>query len=209
MAVAAESFVGRSTELRTLLSAADIAASGRTSLALVGGEAGVGKSRLVAELAGRLREQDWLVLEGGCVSLGDDGLPYGPIVEALRALVRDVDPDRIAAAAGPGLIELTRLVPELSGVAGAVPLQATQAEWLQIRIFEGVLRLLGRLGETTPVALVIEDLPSLFRQAGFVLSTSDSEGHQVSLAEGAASGAVPVGRPLDNTRALGRSIAVE
>ncbi len=37
-----------------------------------------------------------------------------------------------------------------------------------------------------------EDLPSLFRQAGFVLSTSDSEGHQVSLAEGAASGAVPV-----------------
>jgi glycosyltransferase involved in cell wall biosynthesis len=37
-----------------------------------------------------------------------------------------------------------------------------------------------------------EDLPSLFRRAGFVLSTSDSEGHQVSLAEGAASGAVPV-----------------
>lgn len=151
-------FVGRSNELSTLLSTAEAAVSGQASLALVGGEAGVGKSRLVAEAAGQLRDDGWLVLEGGSVALGDDSLPFGPIVEALRALVRDVDGERIVAAAGASLPELARLVPELAGAAGEAAQPATQAEWLQIRIFEGVLRLLGRLGETTPVLLVIEDL---------------------------------------------------
>ena len=44
-------FIGRSSELRTLLATADIVASGHTAVTLIGGEAGVGKSRLVAELA--------------------------------------------------------------------------------------------------------------------------------------------------------------
>ena len=100
----------------------------------------------------------WLVLEGGTVALGDDGLPFGPIVEALRVLVRDVDADRIAAAAGPSLPELARLVPELSTVAGDGTPPAGQVEWLQTRVFEGILRLLGRLGEGSPVLLVVEDL---------------------------------------------------
>jgi predicted ATPase len=126
-------FIGRSRELQTLLSTADVAASGGASLALVGGEAGVGKSRLVAEAAARLGDRDWLVLEGGSVALGDDGLPFGPIVEALRALARDVDTARIAAAAGPSLAELARLVPELSGVVADGAVTAGQADWLQIR----------------------------------------------------------------------------
>ena len=150
-------FVGRSRELQELLSAADSAASGQPALLLVGGEAGVGKSRLVEEAAARLRADDWLVIEGGAVALGEDGLPFGPIVEALRSLVRQVDPERIADAAGPSLPELARLVPEVATVGDVAP-ATSQTEWLQTRIFEGALRLLGRLGETTPVLLVIEDL---------------------------------------------------
>jgi predicted ATPase/DNA-binding CsgD family transcriptional regulator len=151
-------FVGRSNELTQLLDAADRAASGTASMALVGGEAGVGKTRLVTEVANRLRAVDWVVLEGGAVALGDDGLPFGPIVEALRALVRDVDPARIAAAAGPALPELARLVPELSSVASAAATPGGHADWLQVHIFEGVLRLLGRLGDESPVLLVVDDL---------------------------------------------------
>ncbi|HEV8403171.1 MAG TPA: AAA family ATPase [Candidatus Limnocylindrales bacterium] len=151
-------FVGRRDELQTLVEAADVAASGGAALVLVGGEAGVGKTRLVAEAAAGLRDRDWLVLEGGTVALGDDGLPFGPIVQALRALVRDVDPDRIALAAGPTLPELARLVPELSMVVGDGARPGDQVEWLQTRIFEGILRLLGRLGEGSPVLLIIEDL---------------------------------------------------
>lgn len=151
-------FVGRSEELGLLLSMADAAASGRASLVLVGGEAGVGKSRLVAEVATRLRDDDWLVLEGGCVAFGDDGLPFGPLVEALRALARQVDVDRVAAAAGASLPELSRLVPELASGGHRTPAAAGPADWLQVHIFEGVLRLLGRLAEATPVLLVVEDL---------------------------------------------------
>jgi DNA-binding CsgD family transcriptional regulator/tetratricopeptide (TPR) repeat protein len=151
-------FVGRSNELHGLLEASDAAASGQASLVLVGGEAGVGKSRLTAEVASRLRNDGWLVLEGGSVALGDDGLPFGPIVEALRALVRDVDPERIAKAGGPSLPELARLVPELSAVGSAEPVPGSHVDWLQVRIFEGVLRLLGRLGDETPVLLIVEDL---------------------------------------------------
>ncbi len=151
-------FVGRSNELKALLAAADAAASGRASLVLVGGEAGVGKSRLVAEFSARLRERGWLVLQGGSVALGDDSLPFGPIIEALRALVHEVDADRIVAAAGPSLPELARLVPELSGMVRDAPIPTIQPEWLQIRIFGGILRLLGRLGETTPILIVLEDL---------------------------------------------------
>ena len=139
------------------MEAADVAASGDASFALIGGEAGIGKSRLVMETAARLRANDWLVLEGGAVPLGDDGLPFGPIAEALRTLVRSVDADRIAAAAGPSLADLARLVPELSKTTDEAP-HADDAGWLQVRIFEGVRRLLGRLGASTPVALVIEDL---------------------------------------------------
>ncbi len=151
-------FIGRSSELRTLLSAADAAASGQPWGALIGGEAGVGKTRLVEEVSARLRERGWLVLEGGSVALGDDSLPFGPIVQALRALVRQLDPDRIAAAAGPSLPELARLLPELSGIAGDAVVPATAGEWLQGRIFGGILRLLGGLGQTAPILLVIEDL---------------------------------------------------
>ncbi|HEX7950112.1 MAG TPA: AAA family ATPase [Candidatus Limnocylindrales bacterium] len=151
-------FVGRSSELKTLVSAADAAASGETRFALVGGEAGVGKSRLVAELASRLRDRDWLVLEGGSVPVSADGLPFGPIVEALRALVRLVDRDRIAGAAGPSLPELARLLPELSSVVNEAPMPSNQAGWLQVRIFEGILKLFGGLAEVSPVLLIIEDV---------------------------------------------------
>ena len=130
-------FVGRSRELPILLGAADAAVSGRASLVLVGGEAGVGKTRLVAEVANRLRDDGWLILEGGTVALGDDGLPFGPIVEALRALVRNVDPGRIADAAGPALPELARLVPELSNVVTDASTPTSHADWLQVHIFEG------------------------------------------------------------------------
>ncbi len=151
-------FVGRSQELSSLLSSAEAAASGRASLVLVSGEAGIGKSRLVAEAASRLGNDGWLVLEGGSVALGDDGLPFGPLVEALRSLARNVDVSRIADAAGVTLPDLAILVPELAGVADAAPNPPGPADWLRVRIFEGVLHLLRRLGEETPVMLAIEDL---------------------------------------------------
>ena len=84
--------IGRVPEMATLEEALGRAEDGAPVVVLVGGEAGIGKSRLVRELADRARERGDLVLEGGCVSLGsDEGLPFAPIAEALRGLVRTSD----------------------------------------------------------------------------------------------------------------------
>ena len=74
-------FVGRDQELR-VLAAAYAADGGEASLVVVGGDASVGKTRLLAEVTGTL---DALVLRGGCPPLGATGLPFSPIVEVLRA----------------------------------------------------------------------------------------------------------------------------
>ncbi|MGH2743416.1 MAG: ATP-binding protein, partial [Thermoleophilaceae bacterium] len=85
-------FVGRAGELAELEAALHDAADRRSSLVLVAGESGVGKSRLVDELNGRARGLDALVLVGDCVELGEGELPYAPLIGALRPLLRDGHP---------------------------------------------------------------------------------------------------------------------
>ena len=161
-------FVGRRVELAELEAAVAAAAEGQPSLTLVDGEAGIGKSRLIAELVASLRADGrasaddrgpaTLVLAGSCVPLGDSGLPFGPIVEILRSLVGQVSGAQLRDAIGPAATELARLVPELSDGSESELSPFPRADWLQGRIFEGFLGLLGRLGAATTVVLVIEDL---------------------------------------------------
>jgi DNA-binding NarL/FixJ family response regulator len=158
-------FIGRRTELATLTEAVDRAAEGTASTILIGGDAGIGKSRLVAELEVYAQRTGTLVLEGGCVALGDGGgLPFAPVVEALRrlpALVAD-HPDgglgTIDDLRTPATVELGRLLPELGSPTGPETATFDRPEWIQARIFEGLLALLRTLGERAPVVLVLEDL---------------------------------------------------
>jgi DNA-binding CsgD family transcriptional regulator/tetratricopeptide (TPR) repeat protein len=151
--MASPTFVGRVEELQILEAARGRAADGEPAVVLLGGEAGVGKTRLVAKLTRRCARDGTRVLVGGCVPVGDGALPYAPVVEALRALPDELGVDAVSALAGPSSQELARLLPSLGepevGPAG----QAAQA-----RLFELLLRLLARLSEQTPVALVVEDL---------------------------------------------------
>jgi predicted ATPase len=151
---ASPTFVGRVEELRTLEAARRRVADGEPAVVLVGGEAGVGKTRLIAEMTVRCARDGTRVLTGGCLPVGDGALPYAPIVEALRALLGDVGVGAIRELVGPSWPELARLLPALGepGRTGA-PEQAAQA-----RLFELLLGLLGRLGEQAPLALVVEDL---------------------------------------------------
>src|SRR5262245_50240856 len=100
--VASPAFVGRAAELEQLEGALARAAAGEPAVALVGGESGVGKSRLVAELIARANANGTRVLAGDCVALGDTELPYAPIVAALRGLERD-EIEAIAGPSAPGL----------------------------------------------------------------------------------------------------------
>ena len=101
--------IARSAELAELEAALADAAGGRPSLALVAGESGVGKTRLLGELERRARDGGTLVLAGDSIDLGGEGeLPYLPLVAALRPLARIRRPgaDRAGArggrAAAPG-----------------------------------------------------------------------------------------------------------
>jgi tetratricopeptide (TPR) repeat protein len=114
-------------------------------VALVSGESGVGKTRLVAELAARARAQGARVLTGDCVDLGDGELAYAPIVSALRGL----DADELGGAAAGLAPLLPQLDPPEAGAESALS---------QGRVFELLLALLGRLAEAQPLVLVFEDV---------------------------------------------------
>jgi predicted ATPase len=146
-------FIGRVEELQTLEAARVRAADGEPAVVLVGGEAGVGKTRLVAELTARCATDGTQVLSGGCVPVGEGGLAYAPIVEALRPLPDEVGVDAVRELVGPSWAELARLLPALGEPASGPPGPAAQA-----RLFELLLGLLRRLGERAPVVLVVEDL---------------------------------------------------
>jgi tetratricopeptide (TPR) repeat protein len=150
-------FVGRTDELARLEAALSAAVAGSPRTVLVGAEAGVGKTRLVSEFLDRARTNEAQILAGSCFEFSGGGLPYGPIVEALRKLTRPLDSPAREAALGPGRAELERLLPieELHHEALlAVPASGST----QARLFELFLRTLDGLGAATGVVLVVEDL---------------------------------------------------
>jgi len=165
-----QAFIGRSAELGRLAEAYARAAAGDSRTVLVAGEAGIGKTRLVDGFAATAAAGGGRIMSGGCLPLGDGGLPYGPFVEALRSLFRDVDPGALPALLGPGRAELARLMPEVrsavdrtsaqdqSGLDGAVGSDGIEERFAQVRLFELVLGVLERLSRISPVVLIVEDL---------------------------------------------------
>lgn len=149
--------IGRSEELVRLRAALAPGQGGQTRAILIAGEAGVGKTRLVAEFSQVARAEGALVLAGGCIDLGEGGLPFGPVVEALRGYVRNASEDELEAVLGQGRPELARLVPDL----GPVPDESASGLSIgsaQGRLFELLLGMLRRLAARAPIAFVVEDL---------------------------------------------------
>ncbi|WP_055469445.1 helix-turn-helix transcriptional regulator [Streptomyces ardesiacus] len=159
-------FVGRTGELDTLndalaraaggAAAGASAAGGEPQALLLGGEAGVGKTRLVEEFAAAAHRQGAVVALGGCVEIGADGLPFAPFSTALRALRRHL-PEELAAAAAGQEEELARLLPELAEGA-PVTGGGRHDEESMARLFELTARLLERVAARHTVVLVLEDL---------------------------------------------------
>ncbi|WP_369249358.1 AAA family ATPase [Streptomyces sp. R41] len=146
-------FVGRADELGVLNDALARAAVGEPQALLLGGEAGVGKTRLLEEFATVAARADAVVACGGCVEIGADGLPFAPFSTALRAL-RRLLPDELAAAAAGQEEELARLLPELGEAARG----RQYDEEGMARLFELTARLLERVAADRTVVVVLEDL---------------------------------------------------
>src|SRR5215218_5694286 len=92
--------VGRDAEVARLNAALERAAAGRPAIVVVAGEAGVGKTRLVAGLLGRAGERGAVALSGGCLDVGEGVLAYAPMVEALRPLVGVLDAGELERVLG-------------------------------------------------------------------------------------------------------------
>ena len=152
----APTIIGRDRELDIVAGRLGAALEGSPTHLLVSGEAGIGKTRLVTETTRLATERGMRVLLGACANLGDGGVPYGPIVEAIRGLSRDLAPEDLAAVVGPSGDDLARLVPALSPTT--VPGAGGDLGTLQARVLEALLGLLQRLAEREPVLLVMEDL---------------------------------------------------
>jgi DNA-binding SARP family transcriptional activator/tetratricopeptide (TPR) repeat protein len=168
-------FVGREPELETLLRAWNDATIGQRGALLVGGEPGVGKTRLAAELASIVTGPGASVLYGRCDE--DMGIPYQPWVEALRHLAVHTPGLFLAEDVAEHARELVRLVPELARHRGGRPPGPPGDPDMERHVlFGAVVGLLARLGRDTPVLLVLEDLhwadkPSLHLLRHVIAST--------------------------------------
>ncbi|MEY9861169.1 DNA-binding CsgD family transcriptional regulator/tetratricopeptide (TPR) repeat protein [Catenulispora sp. GAS73] len=155
----AERFVGRDHELQQLRGLLDQAAAGRAGTVVLGGEAGVGKSRLLAQFVAEAeKDHQAHVLRGACIELGGGLIPYAPLVESLRMLVRERGEDEIRAAITDSTWnDLEHLVSDFTGTAAATADVAPSGSG-QLRVFGAVLRMLEHLGKSAPVVLVFEDM---------------------------------------------------
>jgi len=151
------SFVGREdlqAELRELTAQT---ARGRGSVVMLGGEPGVGKTRLTQQVGAGAREQGFEVHVGHCHEQGD--LPYMPWVEMLEAVIRTRTPQELLTRFGPQASAIAQMAPALRRSLPELPplpeLPGAEQRWY---LFSSVREYLSRLAAERPRLLVFEDL---------------------------------------------------
>ncbi len=113
-------FVGREAERTELRGFLDRLAGGRGALVMIGGEPGVGKTRLAEELAAEARQRGLLTLTGHCYEM-EGAPPYIPFVEIVEASARLVPPEALRSALGESAPEAAKLMPELRRLFPDIP----------------------------------------------------------------------------------------
>lgn len=152
---ASAELIGRQGELAVLEGRLAEAERGDSGFVLLRGEAGVGKSRLLDTFAQQAAERA-RVLVGGCVDVGEGGLPFAPVVEVFRRLARDLDAQRTSEVLGGNRFELARLVPQLS--SERVTPSERMASGSQSTLFSAVLDAFENLADGHPLVVGVEDL---------------------------------------------------
>lgn len=150
LATTSSAMVGRDAELAVLDDALRRVGDGESASVLVGGEAGIGKSRLTAEFRRRVADEA-TVLTGWCLDYGSTPAPFGPLPAILRAVISELG-DRAEEAAGPARDALQLLLPERA--SSPVDRSAIRPEGLR----EAIANLLEAAASIRPVVVVVEDL---------------------------------------------------
>ena len=146
-------FVGRADELGSLERILDELDRGCPGAIELAGEPGIGKTRLLTELAARAGARGHLVLSGAASEFEHD-LPFSVFVDALDEYVAGLEPDRLAVLDGAVQAELAHVFPSLSALAGG---QQVSPQHERYRSHRAVRALLEHLAQTRPLVLVLDD----------------------------------------------------
>ncbi len=151
-------FVDRIGEMRRLVGFLDRALAGNCQVVAIGGEPGIGKTRLVEEFAARARQRGAVALWGRC--LAEEGSPaFWPWTQIVRNWIRERDSSTIASAMGAGASDIARIVPELRQQLPDLsePL-AVGADDERYRLYISMTEFLRNAARYQPLALMLDDL---------------------------------------------------
>jgi predicted ATPase/DNA-binding CsgD family transcriptional regulator len=148
--------VGRAEQRAQLSRTLDDVIDDGSRFVIIGGDAGAGKTTVVeafvADLFGPLADRKAQLIRGQCVPMGSEGLPYAPIVGALRDMVTQHGREQILEWAGAGRQALGVLLPDF----GAAP--AEPDDTIRLQLFETITMLLERASENGPLVVIMEDI---------------------------------------------------
>lgn len=153
--VADDPFVGRQRELEMLHAAFTRAVSGHGAVVLMGGEPGVGKTRLVEEFTATAVASGARVAWGRCYE-GDGAASFWPWAQVLRAYVQIATDDEIAETLGPWRAELANVLPELGGEPSTAA--GTNPDATRFRLFDNIATSIARASERAPSVIVLDDV---------------------------------------------------
>ncbi|GLY33377.1 LuxR family transcriptional regulator [Kineosporia sp. NBRC 101731] len=157
-------FVARVGQLERLRELLTLARSGTATGVIIGGDAGVGKTRTLTEIAEHAAATGFQVLTGRCVDLGMGSLPYLPFAEALSQPLRWGERDseekgRMAEVIRQVSAERQGLAQIVGSAIEVIPRSVGEAGLDRLALFESVTHVLGRIGsEVAPLLLILEDL---------------------------------------------------
>jgi tetratricopeptide (TPR) repeat protein len=152
-------FVGRDSERAMLVRGLEQAQGGRGKIVLISGAAGVGKTRISAEVAAEASRREMLTYLGCCYDR-EDPVPFNPFVEILESALAGIrDPEALRLALGNNGPEIARLVPQLRRSFPDIPAPAELSpEQSRRALFGAVTQLLTRVSHNTPALFLIDDI---------------------------------------------------
>jgi len=156
--VVCPTLIGREPQLAGLRRVLTRAREGNGGVALIVGEAGVGKSRLLRAMTDEARESGFFVLSGACFE-AERSIPYAPLLDLVRLFAGAASPAVVAHVLAPAASELVTIFPELGPVLpDATPNPPVDPETNKRRLFHALAQVITTLARTQPVLVTFEDV---------------------------------------------------
>jgi DNA-binding CsgD family transcriptional regulator/DNA polymerase III delta prime subunit len=149
--------IGRDAVLDAVHRLLEQTKAGNGQTALLAGEAGVGKSRLLKEIKSQATQLGLAVMQGNCVVF-DSALPYAPLLDLLRLFFASQADQQLLASLGPDARELSVMLPGLAPVSPDFTPTPLEPEQGKRRLFEAMLHCFFQLAARQPLLIAIEDL---------------------------------------------------